>query len=523
MGGPMSNSGPQMKTCHHCGGAVKVSVHRCPHCEGLLAELDLHEWERAGPVSDSLSDDSSGAKFAFERTLAFIVTGCCLLVMGVIAAIGFSRSLSGKAEGERLGATGKPNRVAKGPSSRSSFIRIHEAPSLADGAAAPAEAKELTRREAIHRLSAQVMEQLREEEAITPYRITLKSGRAIDCDIIGESDTHLTIRYRGLTTTIERGAVETMEHRLPEVVERELRELAYARATEMVDRNFHLHGRYWIEPDRGEGGQSPADVTALRTTDEENSGDSRNSRLALQDNAESPDNQTEVEKLISLVSLAREHGVVKADFFGGTLWVKDRSDSRAGRESDSASFVALEAEARRMDLAQVCACLGLPIEVIGTGSADVEMALDGWSASTLAGNAEVTATEVAIPPLGLDTLLLPANQGVLAVNLSAKRGIMVIENLLLAGTTYSISGNGIVRLSDDLEESVAEVSLSVKFDKAPVVTDTRLAGKGAQYLLDSLVASKKDIPVKISGPVVAPEIEVVYDSALGPLVLRLDR
>jgi hypothetical protein len=509
----MSEINPQMKRCYYCEQAVKVTVHTCPHCGRSLAELDQQKWERLGPTADIETNGSGGeTSFSSERKISLIVGSSCVLAMAVIVAVVVPRLLSNGPKGKIASAPNAPGPEklsAKQASEGRSFIRIHEDSRPSGEAEAPGKKREQARTEAIRLRSAQIMEQLREEEAVTPYTISLKSGREINCDIISESDARITLRHRGLTTTLEREAVERIEHRPPETVERELKELALARATEMVDDDFRENGQYWVSPEQEERTQSRQSTTTLQTkSDEDGHTKSLNSR-------------TDVEKLESLLSLAREMGVVRADFFGGTLRLEDASGARSGGGSDSESFVAFEAEARQMDLAQVCNFLGLPVQLIGLCNADVEAAFDGGRVATLSGKAEITANEVAIPPLTLDALMLPPNQAAFVAKLSAEKGTLVIEGLLLEGTTYSISGNGTVRLPDKVEESVIESSLSIKFNKAPTVTDTRLGGKGAQYLLETIVASKKAIPVKLSGPVSKPEMLIVYDSEVGPVVWKL--
>lgn len=531
-----------MKACPYCGQAVKVSSYRCPHCDRSLAEADQHEWERLErPVERSTSlHDAGDSRFSIRIPPA-VITACLILVFSaiVIASLyGFFPGGSGKSKTDELPAIfSKPVRKPAGAAARkpksgeTSFIRIRDdsAPSVA-GDAAEESAKpkgavleKRERREKIQRISAQILEGLREEEANKAYTIRLKSGKEFECDVVGESESQITIRLGGLTATLGRDTVESIERRSPETAKKELERHALARATEIVDQGLVRHGGGWITPQ-----EKARRAQSIRRRDKTEQADMQTTKTQegskRRQDRDSFNAKTDREKLESLLSLVREKKIVDADFFGGTLHIEDRSDRWPGGNTGKASFAAFEASAERVDLSQLCDFLQLSVAASGLCNADIEAAFDERDPTTLSGDAQVACEQMTIPPFAISMLLSPLNKdAALSAALSAEDGAVAVKNFRLDGAAYSVTGGGTVRLADKPEQSRIDGLFSIILNEPPTVTGTKLAGKGAQFLLDALVGSGKEVSVTLSGPLSAPEARLASDSAAGSLVLKLDQ
>ncbi len=540
----MSDMHQQMKTCHYCGQAVKLSSHMCPHCGSSLAELDQQEWERLAPTAEPPVDKPSRKVLpSGTRKALLVVALCCFLYLAAVITISIARFMSNGAAKHKAGelpsspaaAVKKPERLgaASPQSGKTSFIRIHENPTLPDGAASSEEqadsteskessSEERERRERVQRISAQIFKELLEEETITADTIHLKSGREIDCDIISRSDAQLTISHRGVTTTLNRDAIESVEHRSPEDVRQETEKLAMARANEIVSLGLVRHGGLWITPE--ERARRMQAKPAPKESEQASTQTATEKPLPEEPGSQSFDERTDREKLESLLALVRKTKTVDADFFGGTLHIENRSKERARGNSDNASFIAFEAKGRQINLFQLSDFLRLPVAASGLCNASVDASLDERDPRTLSGEAQVIAEHVTIPPFATPMLVVPPNEeATVTATLSADKGAVVIKSLRLDGTAYSLEGGGIILLANRLEQSQVKCSFSILFNESPTVTDTRVVGKGAQYLLNALSASKREIPIKILGTLSAPEILLTHQSALGSVRWRLNQ
>jgi hypothetical protein len=539
----MTDFDPQMKSCRYCGQVVKMGSYRCPHCGRSLAETEQHEWERLNlPAEPSArSGDEDVPRFSIRISPSALAV-CCLIAILTIAAASLYSFFPGRsnkgASYELPSAHNRPNQktvasgVRKQESGTTSFIRIHDGPDPSEeNAAAQGEgiaqsegevADERLRQERIGQIHALILEELRNKESNKAYTIHFTSGREIECDIIGESDSDVTIRLGGLTAILQRDSIEKIEHRPAEMAEKELEGLALARATEIVEQGLVRHGQDWITPQ--EQARRRQRYQARKTsTDTEGQAPKRPESEKAKPERLSFNTKTDLEKLEVLLSLVREKKVVDADFFGGTLHMEDRSRRWPGHNSENASSVAFEAKARRLDVSLVSDFMRLPVAVSGLCSADIEAALDERDPTTLAGDAQVTCEQMTIPPLHFAMLLSPPNKNAaLSVSLSAEDRTINIKRFRLAGAAYRVWGKGVVRLSDKLERSRIEASFSIILNEAPTVTDTRLLGKGGQYILDALATTGKEIVIIISGPLSSPEAQLVADSAFGSLSVKLD-
>ena len=520
-----------------------MGSYRCPHCDRSLAETEQHEWERLNPPAEPSTRlrDEEVPRFSIRISPSALAVCCLIAILTIAVASLYSffpgRSNKGKSY-ELPSAHNRPNQktvasgVRKQESGKTSFIRIHDGPDPSEGnARAQGEglgqsegevADERLRQERIGQIHALILEELRNEKSNKAYTIHFTSGREIECDIIGESDSDVTIRLGGLTATLQRDSIETIEHRPAEMAEKELEGLALARAMEIVDQGLVRHGQYWITPQE-EARRKRKDQARETRTDTEGQVPERPESEKAEPDRVPLNTKTDLEKLGVLLSLVREKKVVDADFFGGTLHMEDRSEQWPGDNSDNAFFVAFEAKARRLDVSLVSDFMQLPVAASGLCSADIEAALDERDPTALGGDTHVTCEQMTIPPFHVAMLLSPPNKdAALSASLSAEDGTINIKGFRLAGTAYSVWGEGIIRLSDKPEKSNIEASFSIILNEAPTVTDTRLLGKGGQYMLDALAATGKEIVIILSGPLSSPEVQLVADSAFGSLTVKLD-
>lgn len=105
------------------------------------------------------------------------------------------------------------------------------------------------REERIRQVFEKILDELKKQGVLTPDIVYLKSGEELQCTILEESDTNVKIRYRGITATKEKDDIERIESRSPESVEAELREVALAQATKIVNEGLVRYGLEWITPE----------------------------------------------------------------------------------------------------------------------------------------------------------------------------------------------------------------------------------------------------------------------------------
>ncbi len=301
-----------------------------------------------------------------------------------------------------------------------------------------------------------------------------------------------------------------------------MEKLALAQATEIVDKGLVRHGKNWIAPeDRARRVQ--ARLERVEAEDASNRAGS-NKQAPKRSAGESFNAKSDRDKLGSLLSLLRKAKVIDADFFGGTLHMEDHTEDLPAGDSDGTSLIAFEAQGRGLNISQLSSFLGLPLAASGRCDADVEASLDKRAATTLTGNVELTAEDVTIPPIPFAMLVSPLNEKAgIKATISANDGIITIESLSIEGTAYSIWGGGAIHLSDRLEQSIVDCSFSILAKESPTVTDKKMAGKSAQYILDVLTATNSEILADLSGSVSKPEMRIKSKSAPASLVWRFDK
>jgi type II secretion system protein N len=239
--------------------------------------------------------------------------------------------------------------------------------------------------------------------------------------------------------------------------------------------------------------------------------------------------QVSVEKLSGTVSIpsllrGRPGAEMNSNFFGGILWLKVRSKALREGIPGYSSSVALEARARKLDISQLCDFFQAPIAAIGRCDADVEADLDDRYPASLNGEALVMGESVEIPPVELEMLILPTNREAgFTAALSAKDGKVFINSFQFDGTAYELSGNGTIDLSEPLERSLIDCSFSVLFKEPPTVTDESLIGKGAEHVVDALVASRSRMVFRLVGTLKEPEAQFDSASSLDAMIQQSKR
>jgi len=360
----------------------------------------------------------------------------------------------------------------------------------------------------------QVLEDLRKNGATTKDKIYLKSGAEIQGTVLEQFDTHIKVRYKGLTTTIEKEKIERIESRTAEEVERELQELALAQAKEIMRADLVRHGKEWITR------EEKAD--RIRSAGTEPGKEKIVARKSVRTKTAQPkspihydskhfEGKTWQEKLEMIFALAREEESKTIDFFGGSLWLEiiDALPPDADAESAPITF---EARARNLDVAQISTASGSPFKGSGIADADVEAEVDVVDINdltSLTGKALIAAKQIELSPVDLGLLRLPPNRKAgFNADLAAEDGSLLINGFRFEGTAYDLSGDGIIQIANPTEHSAIELSLLVLLKEAPTITDQALAQTGAAVIIDALVAGQTELPIKILGTLEKPEVQL---------------
>jgi len=540
----MAEFDSQMKPCRYCGQPVKVSSYRCPHCNSSLAATEQEVWEQSAPAVEPSAESREDAESRFTLRIPpsagavlFVIAICAVFFLSVYRFLtpGNNRADSGELSGgfeKRAVESARSGRSQPTPEA-GPLITIHENSGPPEGSdASPREVagkpedaprEQADREERIEDLSARLFGELRKEGTIKTSTIYLKSGRAIRCDIVDESDEQVTIKLGGLTTSLDTKAIERIDRRPPEVVEKELKELALARATEIVDQGLVRHGNDWITPaERARRTQAAgkrkqtAGAKSKPVAHKKGQGKKRPPGGLLV-------GKSDRKKLESLLSLVRKMGVIKADFFGGTLRLQDETGKFPASSSGNRSFVAFEADARRLDILKVCRFLQLPVAASGVCNVKVEAALDQRDFRTLDGDAHVSGRKMTIPPLDIAMFRSPRNQNAkLSASFSARDGVVTIEHLRIEGPAYSIEGDGTIHLAKRPEQSRIDGAFLIYMMEPPTVIEGKSLGKGTQFVIDAFVGSGQEFSVRLSGRVSAPKVELITESPFGALTMQLD-
>jgi type II secretion system protein N len=212
------------------------------------------------------------------------------------------------------------------------------------------------------------------------------------------------------------------------------------------------------------------------------------------------------------------------DFFGGLLWLNVRFDALPHGSSNDPRFAALQARARRLDIAKLCDFFQTPVVASGRCDADVEAELDERSPTDLKGWTLVKGEQLEIPRIALEKLVLPPNREAgFSARLSAKDRKVFIEKFQLVGTAYDLSGKGVIRLSEPFEDSPIDCSFSAMLKEHVSITDERLARNGAEHVVGTLVATGGKVFLRVTGTLEKPEAQLDAASSLGSILEQLAR
>jgi hypothetical protein len=369
------------------------------------------------------------------------------------------------------------------------------------------------------------LEDLRGENTRKPDTVRLKSGREIECIVVGESATQLTIKLDGFTATLEREEIESVERQSSQAAEEEMKKIALARAMEIVDQGLARDGSDWITPEE-KARRSKQTVRRETPAKPETQADEASGETPVEETAKPISDafnaKTDREKLETLLSLLRVKGELSADFFGGALRIEDRTEQEAN-DSENPSFIAFEAKTDGLDISLLSEFLGLEITPSGLCDAGVEAAFDERDPSTLSGAALLACEELTIPSINVTMIRTPINRnGSLEATLTAEEGIIVIERLSLAGSAYRITGNAVIHLSDKPDKHSVEGTFTILLNEPPTFIGAGMSAKSAQYLIDALAAPGLEILVDISGPLSAPMLELTANTPVGAIVWKIE-
>jgi type II secretion system protein N len=201
---------------------------------------------------------------------------------------------------------------------------------------------------------------------------------------------------------------------------------------------------------------------------------------------------------------------MNADLFGGKLWL----DAGAGI-SPGESSLEFDARARGFDVGLMGELLSPGLVFSGRGDADIEGRMHGRNMASLTGQALVRGDNIELPQIVLDKITLPENHDVkISARLSARDKKIFIESLSLNGSAYDVSGDGVIRISEQFDRSPIDASFSVIFRKPPKISDMRLSGLNVALMLEALVKSEAEIFFTVSGEIRRPRVDVDTSSSL---------
>ena len=541
----MDGINPQTKQCPYCERTINKSSHRCPHCQQSLAGLEQHHWEQSSPsieLKEAIAPKAVPGKMQIARVLvliflllSFVSIITFQVLPSMIDAIDrpeplFDQDASRYPDPPRHRATQYPPVSTETSSLRMvgsneqagkpEFATRNALPgplALTENNPTTEQEKSSGRESEIEKRArtvyTQVLKDLRKNGAATKDKIYLKSGAEIRGTVLEQADTHIKVRYKGLTTTIEKKKIERIESSTAEEVERELHELALAQAKKIMRADLVRHGKEWITREKKAeriraAGTEPDKEKIVARMDVRTK--AARPKAPVQYDSKHFEGKTWEEKLEMIFALAREEGSKTIDFFGGSLWLEIIEALPPDADAESAP-IAFEARARNLDVTQISDASGSPIKAAGSADADVEAEVDVVDLNdltSLTGKALIVAKQIELPRIDLGLLLLPANRKAgFNADLAAKDGYLVINGFRFEGTAYSLSGDGIIQIATPPERSPIELSLLVLLKESPTVTDQALAKAGAAVIVDALVSSQAELPIKVTGTLEKPEVQ----------------
>jgi endogenous inhibitor of DNA gyrase (YacG/DUF329 family) len=262
------NPNTSMRECPNCGKEVKRSAHICPHCHKSLAEYDQQKWERESPlpVSNEIPVPIT------TRSLKQIILNPLLLffliaiIFGITLVLLPPRKTEVREEDNAKASAAKMEQAQPEPPRRYEIVDITtsqapaaQPPSTQQGttdeifdARRKAYEEARARKQQITLLADDIFAKLEEEETITTDILYLKSGRELHCTIIEDLDTQLKVRYKGVTTAIEKTDIGKMKHRSQQSVDIQMRRMSLEQAALIVDNGLVQYKNEWITPEERE-------------------------------------------------------------------------------------------------------------------------------------------------------------------------------------------------------------------------------------------------------------------------------
>jgi len=213
-----------------------------------------------------------------------------------------------------------------------------------------------------------------------------------------------------------------------------------------------------------------------------------------------------------------------SDFLGGILWIQVRTKALPQNPGPGLPPLVFDARARRLDLVQVCSLLETPLPVTGRCDIDAEGTMQQNQIQSLRGSALLIGDHIEIPPVNSESVSLPANHSAEArAKMTFDQGKVLIQDFLLTGSAYDLSGTATVALEEPFENSPVDGSIGMIFKERFAITDRRLSGDSADSIADALVNSKSRVTFKVSGTLDSPGAEIDVASSLTPLMKHLAR
>jgi type II secretion system protein N len=217
----------------------------------------------------------------------------------------------------------------------------------------------------------------------------------------------------------------------------------------------------------------------------------------------------------------RANAEMKSDLLGGTVWLMVQSGEADKTTGDS--LLVFDVRARQLDLQQVSRLMQASIRISGRCNADFEGTLRNEKVSSITGDGLCIANNVEVSSLNLDSLVLPANHaGEGKAKIKTQEGVVSIEDLLLTGSAYNISGTGTVTLKEPAEKSMADCSFGIVFKEKFTITDPALSEAGPD-LVDALIKSKTKVVFTVTGPLGRPKTYLDPAATLIPLMKPLNQ
>jgi type II secretion system protein N len=226
---------------------------------------------------------------------------------------------------------------------------------------------------------------------------------------------------------------------------------------------------------------------------------------------------------LSILALLKGHAnaEMKSDLLGGTVWLKVQSGEPEKTTGDS--LLVFDARARQLDLEQVSELVQAPIRISGRCNVDVEGNMKNGKVDSITGDGLCIANNVDVPSVDLDSLALPANHtGEGKAKITARQGVVSIQDFLFAGSAYIISGTGTITVNEPAEKSQVNCSFGIVFKEKFTITDPSLSEAGPD-LVDALIKSGTKVVFAVTGPIDRPKTDLDPAATLIPLMKPRNR